>query len=122
MARLANVFPDNFYISERGRFFPDNSMDKGRLLSAGYHNVMGYWRDDQPLQELILDENGKKRLDRLWVEFDFIGDQTMHTWVQYFFNQSGEVEGRGRESGSDRPSDKEISAPAIIFGLMDLYV
>jgi hypothetical protein len=121
-ARLANVFPDNFYIRERGRFFPDDSQDKGRLLSAGYHNVMGYWRDDQPLKELILDEKGQQELDRLWIEFDFIGDHTMRTWVQYFFNQSGEVEGRGRESGSNRPSDKEVSAPAAIFALRDLYV
>ena len=33
--RFAGVFPDAFYISERGRFFPDDTQDKGRLLSAG---------------------------------------------------------------------------------------
>ena len=47
-ARFANVFPDAFYVSERGKFFPDNSADAGRLLSAGYHSVMGFWRDDKP--------------------------------------------------------------------------
>jgi hypothetical protein len=121
-ARLSNVFPDVFYVRERGRFFPDDSMDKGRLLSAGYHNVMGYWRDDDPLQELILDEKGKKDLDRLWDEFDFIADYTARTWVQYYFNQSGEVLGTGRESGSARPSDKEVSAAPVIFGLRDAYL
>jgi hypothetical protein len=121
-ARFASVFPDVFYIKERGRFFPDDSADKGRLLSAGYHNVMGYWRDDTPLMELILDDKGQKDLDRLWDEFDFIGDHTARTWIQYFFNQSGEVAGRGRESGSVRPSDKEVSASPIIFGLRDAYV
>src|SRR4029079_12564025 len=40
-ARFASVFPDVFYVSERGRYFPDDSDDKGRFLSAGYHNVMG---------------------------------------------------------------------------------
>ena len=35
---------------------------------------MGYWRDDNPLQELILDEKGKKELDRLWTEFDFYAE------------------------------------------------
>ncbi len=45
-ARFAKVFPDAFYIKERGKFFPDDSSDSGRLLSAGYHSVMGYWRDD----------------------------------------------------------------------------
>jgi hypothetical protein len=100
--RLANVFPDAFYIKERGRFYPDDSQDKGRLLSAGYHNVMGYFRDDTPLIELILSENEKSQLDRLWTEFDFMADYTGRTWVQYYFNQSGEVQGKGRESGTAR--------------------
>jgi hypothetical protein len=121
-AKFASVFPDNFYIRERGRFFPDDSEDKGRLLSAGYHNVMGYFRDDTPLMELILDDTGKKQLNRLWDEFDFIADFTARTWVQYFFNQSGEVQGKGRESGTARPSDKEVSAPPVIFGLRDRYL
>jgi hypothetical protein len=121
-ARFSSVFPDAFYIRERGRFFPDDSEDKGRLLSAGYHNVMGYWRDDTPLIELILDDEGKKQLDKLWDEFDFIADHTARTWVQYFFNQSGEVSGKGRESGSVRPSDKEVTASPIIFALRDAYV
>ncbi len=121
-ARFSSVFPDAFYISERGRFYPDDSEDKGRLLSAGFHNVMGYFRDDTPLMELILDDEGNRELNRLWDEFDFIADYTKRTWVQYFFNQSGEVEGNGRESGSERPSDKAVSATAVIFGLRDAYL
>jgi hypothetical protein len=121
-ARFASVFPDAFYIRERGRFYPDDSEDKGRLLSAGYHNVMGYFRDDTPLQELILDEKGIAELNGLWTEFDYIGDYTTRTWVQYFFNQSGEVLGNGRESGSVRPSDKEVAASPVVFGLRDAYL
>lgn len=121
-ARFSSVFPDAFYIRERGRFYPDDSQDKGRLLSAGFHNVMGYFRDDTPLMELILDDEGKKELDSLWDEFDFIADFTTRTWVQYFFNQSGEVQGKGRESGSVRPADKEVIAAPVIFGLRDVYL
>ncbi|HLK65696.1 MAG TPA: DUF1592 domain-containing protein [Bryobacteraceae bacterium] len=121
-ARLANVFPDAFYVKERGRYFPDDSEDKGRLLSAGYHNVMGYWRDDTPLQELILDEKGKKELDRLWDEFDFIAAHTERTWDQYYFNQSGEVDGKGAESGRPRPLDHKVTDEAVIFGLRDAYI
>jgi mono/diheme cytochrome c family protein len=120
--RFAYVFPDHFFVSERGRFFPDDSEDRGRLLSAGFHNVMGYFRDDTPLNELILDEKGQQQLDRLWLEFEFIADYTTRTWIQYFFNQSGEVQGKGRESGTFRPSDKEVTASAIIFGLRDAYI
>ncbi len=114
-ARFASVFPDAFYVKERGRYFPDDSEDKGRLLSAGYHNVMGYFRDDTPLMELILDEKGQKELNRLWDEFDFIADYTARTWVQYFFNQSGEVQGKGAESGTPRPLDHEITDAAVIM-------
>jgi mono/diheme cytochrome c family protein len=120
--RLAQVFPDGFYIKERGRYFPDDSEDKGRLLSAGFHNVMGYFRDDTPLMELILDERGTRQLNRLWDEFEFIADYTSRTWVQYYFNQSGEVQGKGRESGTERPSDKDVGAAPIIFGLRDAYL
>ena len=121
-SRFASVFPDRFYIKERGRYFPDDSEDRGRLLSAGYHNVMGYFRDDTPLMELILDDNGRKELNRLWDQFDFISDYTARTWVQFYFNQSGEVQGKGAESGTLRPSDKEVSTSAVIFGLRDAYL
>ena len=121
-ARFASVFPDMFYVRERGRYFPDDSEDKGRLLSAGYHNVVGYFRDDTPLMELILDEKGQKELNRLWDEFDFMADFTARTWVQYYFNQSGEVQGHGAESGSERPADKAVNATEVIFGLRDAYL
>jgi len=121
-ARLAAVFPDTFYVSERGRYFPDDSDDKGRFLGAGYHNVMGYWRDDVPLMQLILDEKGQQRLDRLWNEFDFIAAHTARTWDQFYFNQSGAVDGKGAEAGRLRPPDKAVTDPAVIFGLMDDFV
>jgi hypothetical protein len=121
-ARFANVFPDAFYISERGRFFPDLTQDTGRLLSAGYHNVMGYYRDDLPLRELILNDSRIKELETLWQEFDFIGDHTIRTYTQYYFNQSGEILGNGRESGSERPADMAITDSRVIFGLRDKYL
>ncbi|MBM3813694.1 MAG: DUF1592 domain-containing protein [Acidimicrobiia bacterium] len=120
--RFSRVFPDAFYIRERGRFYPVDTLDKGRLLSAGFHNVMGYYRDDLPLRELILDEPGKQHLERLWQEFEVIGDYTTRTYIQYYFNQSGEVTGRGRESGTERPSAAEVSAEAVIMGLKEQYL
>jgi hypothetical protein len=121
-ARLASVFPDAFYVKERGRYFPDDSEDKGRLLSAGYHNTMGYFRDDTALMELILDEKGQKELNRLWDEFDFIASYTARTWVQYYFNQSGEVLGKGAESGSPRPLDHQTTDTAVIMKMRDAYL
>jgi Protein of unknown function (DUF1592)/Protein of unknown function (DUF1588)/Protein of unknown function (DUF1587)/Protein of unknown function (DUF1595)/Protein of unknown function (DUF1585) len=121
-SRFASVFPDVFYVSERGRYFPDDSEDKGRLLSAGYHNIMGYYRDDLPLIQLILDDKGTQELNRLWNEFDYIADFSARTWTQYYFNQSGEVFGKGDESGSDRPTDHAVTDTEVIFKMRDVYL
>lgn len=121
-ARFADVFPDTFYVRERGRYWPDNSVDQGRLLSAGYHNSGGYYRDDTALMQLVLDKAGQARLDRLWDEFDFVANQTANTWTQYYFNQSGEVDGKGDESGSPRPEKLQITDTAVIMGLRDKYL
>src|SRR4029450_12121330 len=99
-ARFSSVFPDAFYVRERGRFYPDDSEDKGRLLSAGFHNVMGYTRDDAPLSELMLDEKGQQELEALWNQVEFVAAYTAGTAVQFYFNQSGEVLGNGAESGT----------------------
>jgi hypothetical protein len=120
--RFASVFPDTFYVTERGRYFPDDSDDKGRLLSAGYHSVLGFFRDDTPLSELILDEKGQGELNRLWDDFEFIGDITARTWTQYFFNQSGEVAGKGAESGTPRPADHQITDAPVILAMRDAYL
>ncbi len=110
-ARFASVFPDTFYVSERGRYYPDDSTDRGRFLSAGYHNTGGYYRDDTALMELILDAKGRRDLNRLWDEFDFVADQTARTWTQYFFNQSGAERRGGRQgrrirlAAANRPPD-----------------
>src|SRR5262245_35099721 len=91
-------------------------MDKGRFLGAGFHNVMGYFRDDTPLVELILDENGRKELDALWEEFDFIADYTVRTYFQFIFNAG---EGGGLRRSMDRPSQNDFATEAAIFRLRD---
>ncbi len=115
-ARFSSVFPTAFCLRERGRFYPITSMDKGRFLGAGFHNVMGYFRDDTPLIELILDENGKKELDTLWQEFDFIADYTVRTYYQFIYNAG---EGGGIRRNVERPSQNEFATEADIFRLRD---
>ncbi|MEJ7636654.1 MAG: hypothetical protein WKF75_01385 [Singulisphaera sp.] len=73
--RFCRIFPDAFFVSERARVYLDPKGEKGnagRLLSAGFHSMTGYFRDDGPLSELMLDERGQRELDCLWREFDFI--------------------------------------------------
>jgi len=120
-ARFAAVFPDAFYVSERGRYFPDNTRDTGRHLSAGFHNVMGYFRDDKPLYELMLDERGQKELDAMWQELDFVALGLTRTFIQFYLNESGEARGLRRESEGPRPADKEITSEAMVKQLAEAY-
>ena len=86
--RFCSVFPDAFYISERGRDYvgkPKDQQEKGRLLSAGFHSMMGYFRDDGPLCELVLDDGQRAELDALWRELDFITSAPMRQYSGFLW-------------------------------------
>ncbi len=87
-ARFADVIPDRFYVSERGRDYLGKrreDQEKGRFLSAGFHSMMGYFRDDQPLYDLILDEASRAELDRLWDELDFITQAPKRQFIGFLW-------------------------------------
>ena len=117
--RFSSVFPTGFYARERGRFYPVDSYDKGRLLGAGLHNVMGYFRDDSILSDLILDDKGKKELDTLWQEFDFVADYTIRTWDQFIFEGGGG--GRGGNP-IQKPTFAEANTEATINRYRDHHL
>src|SRR6185436_14466340 len=81
--RFCSVFPDMFYKESRGRNYFRTGRDEGRYLSAGFHNVMGYFRDDQPLYELILDNQQQATLDEMWRELDFVASINIRTYVEF---------------------------------------
>ena len=60
---FCRLFPNRF-------FFVDDT----RGLSAGFHLIEGFFRDDQPLCKLVLSESEKKQLDGLWTELLFCTD------------------------------------------------
>ncbi len=127
-AAFASVFPDAFYVSERGRIFldrPKDKQDKGRLLSAGFHSMMGYFRDDIPLCEMILSDAEKKDLDQLWTELDFIADvpNRMHTgYIWYERAESGTIRRWGKEFDVFRSEDKDITSEAKLKQYAELYL
>ena len=81
--RFCGVFPDMFYKESRGRNYFVTGKDEGRYLSAGFHNVMGYFRDDQPLYELLLDAKQQATLDTMWREMDFVASINIRTYVEF---------------------------------------
>jgi hypothetical protein len=126
-ARFAAIFPDAFYIKERGRTFVDPEEEKangnvGRLLSAGLHNQTGYFRDDGPLCEMILDETARRELDQLWDEFDMIASvpQRMHQSTVYFERTDSRFLS-GEEFDFARAEDKDAASEAKVRKLADLY-
>ncbi len=119
-ARFASVFPDAFYVSERGRNYLDKSKDKGRYLSAGFHNLMGYFRDDQPLYDLILDDAGKKQLDGMWRDLDYVAAATERTYLQFFLSESGEA--RSRAAGEGKIPDKDVTAEKAILKVKESFL
>lgn len=122
-ARFCRIFPDMFYKQERGRNYFDTTEDRGRYLSAGYHNLMGYFRDDAPLYELLLDAAQQKELDRMWYELDFVAFANSRTYIQFYFSGS---RNEGREPDEDgagaRPEDREITSSAKIAQLEKRYL
>jgi len=60
-AAFCKLFPSRFVY-----------VDPTRGLSAGFHLIEGFFRDDQPLRNLVLTEAENRELDHLWNELDFV--------------------------------------------------
>ena len=58
---FCQTFPDRFYY-----------VDESRGLAAGFHLVEGFFRDDRPLVEKVLNDEQNASLDRLWEELNFV--------------------------------------------------
>jgi hypothetical protein len=125
-ARFCSTFPDAFLISERARVYLDPREEKnnaGRLLSAGFHSMTGYFRDDLPLYELVLDPDGQRELDRLWEEFDFITGAPLRQYASFLWferAESGFV--RGPAFDFVRAEDKDAGSPAKIKRFAHAYL
>jgi hypothetical protein len=125
--RFCTVFPDAFYVAQRGRVFLKEEQQKQegavRLLSAGFHSMTGYFRDDGPLYALILDGKGQLELDRLWEEFDFITGAPMRQYTSFIWYERAES-GFIRSSEFDfaRSEDKDCTTDAKIKRLAEVYL
>ncbi len=124
--RFCQAFPDAFLVSERARVYMDAKGEKGnagRLLSAGFHSMTGYFRDDAPLCELILDEPARRELDRLWREFDFITDAPKRQYASFlWFERTDSTFMRGAEFDFARPEDKDAASETKMKRLSEVYL
>lgn len=124
--RFCFVFPDAFYISERGRDYldvPKEKQEKGRLLSAGFHSMMGYFRDDRPLYDLILDDADRRILDRLWQELNYVAAAPTRQYSGFlWFERTDSRYMRDPVFDFARPENKSASDEAMIERVAELYL
>jgi hypothetical protein len=120
------IFPDTLVVTERARVFLDPKVDKentGRLLSAGFHSMTGYFRDDAPLYDLILDEQAQRELDRLWLDFDCITGAPMRQYSSFLWFERAESRFMATpEFDFARAEDKSAASEAMIERLGKVYL
>ena len=90
LERFCATFPDTFVVSDRGGYFETNGAGKGRLLTAGFHLMQGYFRDDEPLCSLVLTDAERRELDGLWSELNFITTVPMRQYHDFIFFERAE--------------------------------
>ncbi|HKQ36780.1 MAG TPA: DUF1592 domain-containing protein [Verrucomicrobiae bacterium] len=126
LRQFCAIFPDAFYVAERGRVFlkEDSNEGKGRFLSAGFHLMTGYFRDDAPLYNLILDANQQRELDRLWDELHFITLDPIRQYKDFIFFERAEPPRfmQGEQFDFARSEDKDSTSEAKIGQLAEAYL
>jgi len=78
---FCKLFPNRFYF-----------VDDTRGISAGFHLIEGFFRDDRPLYNSVLNDEEKRTLDRLWDELYFstkIHDKMLHGFVFFEREERG---------------------------------
>ena len=121
---FCRVFPDEFFVSDRAPYFDAKGRRSGRLLTAGFHLMQGYFRDDEPLAALILDEAGRRELDTLWQELDFVTLAPMRQYKDFIFFERAEPPrfAGGAEFDFARSEDKDATSVAKMTQLATAYL
>src|SRR5262249_1384844 len=124
VALFCRVFPDAFIVTERAPYYDAGSSPKGRLLSAGFHLMHGFYRDDQPLYELVLDEVGRREIDTLWEELHFVTLDPMRQYKDFIFFERAEPPRFMFEAEFDfaRSEDKDCTSEAKMSRLAEAYL
>jgi hypothetical protein len=124
LERFCSVFPDALVVSDRGPYFDPKEANQGRPLTAGFHLMQGYFRDDGPLCELVLDERQRRELDALWHELNFITLAPLRQYKDFIFFERAEPPRFMREAEFDfaRSEDKDATSTAKMRRLALAYL
>ena len=90
LERFCAVFPDAFFVADRSTNSTALDAARGRPLTAGFHLMQGYFRDDAPLCELVLTAAEKRELDALWFDLDFVAFAPERQYKDFIFFERAE--------------------------------
>ena len=125
--QFASIFPDTFYIDERGLMEYDSQYERsGRFLTGGTHNATSYFRDDTPLMDLVLDDKAKATLNTLWKDFEVVTEFNERMYLQGIFYERNEAQTilvtRDAEFNFAKSEDRMCASPASIDRFKKLYL
>ena len=86
--------------------------------------MQGYFRDDGPLCDLILDEAGRRELDGLWDELNFVTLAPMRQYKDFIFFERAEPPRFMHDAEFDfaRSEDKDAASEAKMSRLAKVYL
>jgi hypothetical protein len=85
--------------------------------------MVGYFRDDQPLYDLILDSQQQKKLDALWRELDFVTQAPMRQLSDFVYFERAESPGFLKAAEFDfAREDADITSEPELQKLAKLYL
>lgn len=109
---FCKLFPNRFYF-----------VDETRGLSAGFHLIEGFFRDDQPLCNSVLSGQEKRELDRLWDELYFstkIHDKMLHGFVFFEREERGFL--KHPDFNSIREEDPDLGKEEDLLRFEQIYL
>ncbi len=109
---FCRLFPNRFYF-----------VDGTRGVSAGFHLIEGFFRDDQPLRKLVLSAAENQELDRLWNELNFVTD-IWHKMLRgfVFFERSERNFLKHPDFDSIKEEDPELIKDEPLVRFKELYL
>jgi hypothetical protein len=122
--RFCQIFPNEFAVVSRGHYSNEELGANVRLLSAGFHLMQGFFRDDQPLCDLVLTDAEIQELDQLWEDLNFVTLAPFRQYRDFLFFERAEPPrfAMGPEFDFARPEDKDCTSAEKVERLRALYV
>ncbi|HEY3788745.1 MAG TPA: DUF1587 domain-containing protein, partial [Urbifossiella sp.] len=107
------------------KLFPNRFVyvDSTRGLSAGFHLIEGFFRDDLPLCRKVLSDKEKQELDRLWTELYFvtgIWEKMLRGFV--FFERSERNFLKHADFDSFKEEDPDLTKDETLIRFKQVYL